>query len=655
MRDHLLGSSVEKRGPAFTFAVNVVDGSGSPLEAVIRIRGKWDRQPAVYRNVTSATYVSRFQMDLSDLQVDVQRGMVAKRFDPPTSNPLTVVVRAPAPKPAPVKTRPVTPSPPPEREPAPRNEGRVQVVVKRVEEVVEDILDQSGDEAPDLPDLQDDVLEPDPDELVNFALRRVKNQRETDVIQEAHASLSNGDVPALLRAAKKLATRLNHALRQHSRGLPLLAYSTKGAGPVAWRRVVRSLSTGNPRLVRRVTARRPDRRVLVLVDLSGSTNLFSSGRGFGGGSLTFRVKEAIFLAALTIVLVALESGGRASVYFFADGRNPNHCANVEFTRERLKAAAADLIRRQAGGSTRLDQLLEHLLERPLASPKERRKVDAAFVLADGAPVGPEERPDEDDRIQSRCVALLRELERWFPTFVLWGRSADNPSGVDDSFFKWLSASVHSPVMDVGSFDQFSRVAHRAWLGGARGVKRDRVQLLPYNTDHSKFPFDPGRSGVRLAKTLDAPTADGKVNNVVRWVVENVKYQLPDPMARNYRTASEVFRDRRGCCGEVSNLICGFLRVLGVPAGICDVRYLGTVRIYHACVGYIDGGRAKLVDVCVGSARTAILGHEEPVSDARWARLMNYWRSEPGAVGEALESERGEGGNGPAEELVVVKL
>jgi hypothetical protein len=484
-----------------------------------------------------------------------------------------------------------------------------------------------------IPPITDETLGEDHSmPTVDAALARVREDHTFDVIRRTFAVAESQQVESFLAEAKKLALKLNKFLQRKVKGTTTIEYSSKPRGSLALNRIIPTIIAQNPQfLYRKYPKKILLHHVLLLIDLSQSTLLSSSGTAWSGSSFTYQVKHAICIAAMTLILAVLEQGGHVVAYFFADADNPNHGTKLDFRRETLSQATGQLLQKEAGGSTRLDEVLGQIEDRDLKTICST--IDGMFVLMDGAPMGTSNSLEDDDRVQGSTVARLKSLERHFPCYILWGRSEGNPKDFDEPFFRWCDKELqHTATINVGSFANFPRYLHEVW---AKPPPHRTNIVLPYNTE-LRFPFELTRSTIDFAReTFVGDSAEEQVDHIIAWVIQNVKYRLPNAMEQDYQTAQEVYKSRHGCCGEVSNLICAFMRALGIPAGVLDITYLGRVRLQHACVGYVDAGQAKLVDVCMGSENIARRGVAEPMSDERWAHLMDFWRTERGSVVEAV--------------------
>ncbi len=63
------------------------------------------------------------------------------------------------------------------------------------------------------------------------------------------------------------------------------------------------------------------------------------------------------------------------------------------------------------------------------------------------------------------------------------------------------------------------------------------------------------------------TLEQKVSRLVRWIKNNLKYEI-NPLSQITKSSLETFHNKRGACGEFSNLLTAFLRSQNIP-----VRYV----------------------------------------------------------------------------------
>jgi len=625
-RDYANIGRIREKEPPFSFIVQIFNQEGQMIPGIIRIKGKYDKDWVIFTGTPSAEYVAHFQMDLSDLSVEVAiRGQV-QRFTPPDHNPLCVtfatsIINEDA-----------------------EVEFHDKAILPQEEGAAEPGNAISGEEF--LPEEEHTLNEDHSMPQIETDLARVQVDHSYDVIRRTFAAAESQQVGPFLEEARKLALKMNKVLRQKIKGSPTIQYSPTPRGSLAYNRMIPSLIARNPQFIyRKYPKKVPLHRVLVAIDLSQSTELVTSGKAWGSANFSFKVKDAIIIAAMTLIIAVLERGGQVTAYFFADKDNPNHLTNLVFRRETLQQAAGELFRKEAGGSTRLDELLAQIEDQDLATLSGT--IDGMFLLMDGAPMGTSNSFEDDDRVQASTISRLKTLEKSFPCYLLWGKSQANPPDFDEPFFRWCGKELQrTATINVGSFVNFPRYINELW---EQPPPRHTVIVLPYNTE-LRYPFELNQAAIDFARnSFVGPSTDKMVDQIVEWVTHNVLYRLPNVIDQDYETAQEVYKSHHGCCGEVSNLICAFMRAVGIPAGVVDVTYLGRIRLQHACVGYVDRGRAKLVDVCIGSTNVTRRGVAEPMSDERWARLMDYWRTERGSVGDGVEQLLKEASEGGEEE------
>jgi hypothetical protein len=101
----------------------------------------------------------------------------------------------------------------------------------------------------------------------------------------------------------------------------------------------------------------------------------------------------------------------------------------------------------------------------------------------------------------------------------------------------------------------------------------------------------------LARSLSAPKVDRTVDNVFRWVSENIRYA---GYMRNDRGALHALRSREGDCTEYMYLFSALCRASGIPARgvggfICGGDRILRARDYHNWAEFFHDGVWQLAD------------------------------------------------------------
>ncbi|MBN2150709.1 MAG: transglutaminase domain-containing protein [Candidatus Lokiarchaeota archaeon] len=602
MRAHESYGRLFEGEPPFKFQVDIVDQDG--LYVYGRVTVSVDGQ-SYSDSGYSVSFPFPVEYDLPELEVAVSAAGKTVRFRP-SNNPERVVVRVEKAPPPPVRERETDSRVPP---PPPR---RVEVRREHVEVRKEVEYDPTQDSELVIELAKNEDVVVDPMEDLRAAFKNIEEAHKYDLVTEGLTNMSRFDVGKVVATVSSLAKVLNKELQQRIRGTPTIEYTTQRRGRVSLPHTMRTLATGNPKFVyRNLSKRELPRHCVVFVDISASTE--QSTPSPGGG--TTKVRTTLLLAALSIAETVVELGGQARVVPFSDQRNPNHRKVHEYGEGTRRGAIRDLLSMQCTGATRLDEAL------PLVAGLDAKTGNnVVFIFLDGAPTGGKLRADEDDQIQQDVVTQLRKLEEGHEVFVFWASSPNNKPEDDQFFFDRCERELEKAhVVNVRSFALFTRHASQVWQMPPQKARAPRA----YNTDQS-FPFAiEQRCKDAVAGLLVPGNQAATVDRVRAWVTERFKYTFPK--GRPYRTAMEVFDAGNGCCGEHSNLIIGILRHFGIPCGVIEVKYIEQVRVRHACVGLFVDNKPVLIDVAMGESYTRNAAGN-PVSDARWARLVAFWRT-----------------------------
>jgi len=516
------------------------------------------------------------------------------------------------------ETPPPAPSPPP---PSPRPRKKIEVTELQLEKVVGTRRIESNkndDLNNDLKNLvEDNVLQIQRGEELKHALESFTAERQYEIQKTAYTDMERSDVGKVLREVRSIARVLNVQLQKKIKGRKTFSISDERKGPLSIKHTLPSIARQAPALKYINTLdREPPRYCNVFVDVSKSTNLTVAGPD----NHQIKIKHSLMLAALSIAEVIVELGGEVRIVLFSDSDNKYHGEILTYKNGTQAQVIEHLLDLQPIGGTRLDEVLSKIpeLNRP-------RKADSTFIFLDGAPMVGYFQVDVDDQVQQDTIALLKGYEKDNQIFIFWASSPNNRSDYDAFFFERCQKELEKvAVVNLQSFPAFTTYAHLIWH---MPPQKDKIPSV-YNTTET-YPFELDDTIKSRVKELLVPGNQEKTaENVRAWVLKNFRYSYP--VNRKYRTAMEVAENGYGCCGEMSNLIIGIFRHFGIPSGIIEVDYIQQVRINHACVGFFIEGEPKLIDVTFGEINTKD-GIGNPVSDARWARLMDYWRGNPRVI------------------------
>jgi len=493
------------------------------------------------------------------------------------------------------------------------NKKKIDQVEEHKKIIVEKIIDDTDEEGNEINLKKADVLDLNDNEPIDFnqILRDFDNQRNYDLFKDLYTDMARCDLQKVFKTIQATARILNNELKKKFKGIKTIEFTNEPRGPIAIKSTAINIARKIPKIsYYDLISKQPPKNCYIFIDFSASTNNSIYYASFGW----IQIKNSLIVTALSIGEVILELGGKVKIMIFSDSDNPHHCEVLEYYKGNQRKVLEKLLNLIPSGGTRLDEALEKILN------KLNKNIPTInFILSDGAPQEGYFRVDVDDDIQSRTINYLKELEKSSSVFLLWSPCPNNKFDYDDFFFKRCSDELSNTIIvNVKSFALFPKKAHLIW----NMPSESRKIISIYNTN-SIFPFELSPDFKNEINHLKVENnIQETVRNVRKWIRENFKYS--SPYGRKYRTAMEVVEARAGCCGEVSNLIVGMLRYFGIPSGILEVDYIEQVRINHAMVGFLDGQKPMCLDLTMGDINTkdAI---SNPVSDARWSRLMLYWR------------------------------
>lgn len=109
------------------------------------------------------------------------------------------------------------------------------------------------------------------------------------------------------------------------------------------------------------------------------------------------------------------------------------------------------------------------------------------------------------------------------------------------------------------------------------------------------PFDATPEIVRTAFSVAGSGSDyDKAYNLYSWMESNIQY---DKAKFHYRSASQVFRDRKGVCVCQAFLYTTMARIAGLDSSFVDVIKDESGKGDHTCSSVRINGRRILVDTC----------------------------------------------------------
>ncbi|MBD3187265.1 hypothetical protein GF325_10580 [Candidatus Bathyarchaeota archaeon] len=606
-----------EKEPPFSIVVRVRDQDGYGLHALVTVQ----MGSQVYKQSGAVTtFRSAFTYDLDEITVTVVYNGRRKTVKP-RARQVDIVYQVNKTPPAkPSTSYSSAPKPRPRRISTPR---RHKEIIKGKRET-----DKPGKDAHDI-FKGDDVVELNPGEKMRLAVEEFDDARHHDVLKDMYTLMARKDVPAFMVTIRSIALILNKELQKKVKGKPSFKITSRRSGPMALRRVIPTIASGQPRMFYYdLLDRKVQQACTILVDISGSTGEHVMSHE----GTRVMIKHALLLAALGVAEVMLELGGAVDLLLFSDDDSQHHGRLFKYSRSTQRSVIEELLDIPPAGGTRLDEVLGKVKD-----PGNHYQRKHVFIFMDGCPMEGYFRVDRDDEIQRKTIQGLKNLERKYDLFILWASSPINLEKYDDFFFSWCKKElVKSTVVNVQSFVELVKHAQDIWQMPERELKRETI----YNTNEV-FPFIINDGVKQIAVKLSVPGDAGKaVENIRQWILENFKYSYP--RGRKYRTAIEVINAGNGCCGELSNLIVGMLRSINIPSGIVEADYANQVRINHAHVGYIIDGKPFMIDVTMGEINTTrAIG--SILSDARWQRLMHYWRGTPRAVEIHLDKQAGKDG------------
>lgn len=503
--------------------------------------------------------------------------------------------------------------PPPEPSHSKKKRKFVQEEEKEVIEKQDVYEEEDGETLHDLQEEQN--VEIDPDEKLQMNLKEFMAKRPFEILPDFYSAMDYHDIPAIVQKIHTISQILNKEMQKKMKGNPTIKISTERKGPLAIGSTVKTIARQVPEMhYYDLISKTPPKNCNILIDISSSTNTIVTDNDNRGLGIGVRIKNALLMAALSIAEVILELGGNVNLILFSDKDHPSHGKKIAYSKNNQRSVIEELLELPAAGGTRLDDVLDKIMN--IYSSKE---IDNTFILLDGAPVEGEGHLDADDFVQQEVLKKLATIEEKSHLFILWASSPDNDEEMDQFFFKRCELELlKTQVVNVQSFPAFIKYAQKIWQMPPVTKKPPTI----YNTNLI-WPFEIDEKTKKIIKSLEVPeNVDETVHKIRKWVVDNFKYTFP--FGREYRTAQEVIDTGNGCCGEFSNLLVGCLRFLGIKAGILDVKYIEQARIHHACVGYLDNDKPMCLDVTMGEINST-KALTTPLSDARWQRLMEYWR------------------------------
>ena len=124
----------------------------------------------------------------------------------------------------------------------------------------------------------------------------------------------------------------------------------------------------------------------------------------------------------------------------------------------------------------------------------------------------------------------------------------------------------------------------------------------------------------------ASTNDTLAENIFNWITDNIAYDN-DHSKEHYRTAREVYNEKRGVCGELSVLYITFLRSVNIQGSFCEVtRDNSGKEISHACVMIRNSdGSTHLSDVAYKCFRIEHTEYRE-FTDAELKTKYENWNT-----------------------------
>ncbi|MHA1698599.1 MAG: transglutaminase domain-containing protein [Promethearchaeota archaeon] len=599
-----------EKDPPFKLKVWVTDLDNFGLYAKVTISTGSEK---FVETAPVVVFRSPFKYDLSEISITVEFNTQVKRIKP-ASHDVHVVFNVPKYKSPPPKRKP----PQEPKKPVKRKRTIYQPVEhKRTIERKKEVDDEGTEsfKAIDTPD----IVELDPDQELNHSVESVIEEAKESVLAKMYTLMDREDVDNIITKVHSLAIILNKELQAMLKGRKSFNITTERRGPISMRATLPSIARGKPQLkYYDLLHQQSPRSCEILIDISASTN----ATVVGPGNKMIKIRHSLLLVALSIAEVILISKGNVRLTLFSDDSNVFHCKMYGFSLVKRKKIIKELLDIPASGGTRLDEALSLLVKKGRIAQHGKNTI---FIFLDGAPMEGYFRIDVDDAIQQKTINTLRKLEKNNEIFILWASSPISSPDYDQFFFNRCKRELTTTrVINVQSFTNFAKHAHDIWH--AKPEKR-KIPVI-YNTN-MVFPFELDDDAKKIIFHLkDRENTENTVSNISSWILDNFKYSLP--INRQYRTANETFYAKNGCCGELSNLIVGMMRHLGIPSGIVEIDFVNQVRINHANVGYLLVDKPYMMDVTMGEINTTdAVGY--PMSDARWARLMQYWRAHPRAL------------------------